>query len=219
VLATEPVASALGVRLGYLLTLLYLRDVEHLIGLIFMARSKPPSDIRKRREKPTKPVALGAQRYVFGKTVLGGLLGALGLLGTLVGIAGAFPRLSVNTQGSVRTHDPFGTVFYLSNDGVLPLHDITYGCRVDELVAKGMNLQNMLAFDSRRSDPVLSPDRPMTLDCHQYIELDGSLPSLHATITVHYRPSFIPWWYRVTNFRMQAIKSDDGTWIWSRIAD
>jgi len=178
-----------------------------------MSRSRAPEYIRKRRENaPNKELAKTPQRSP--KRMLLEIFGVIGTLASIVGILAFLPRISVDTQGSVRAHDPFGTVFYLSNDGLLSIHDITYTCNVDEM---GPNFGN-ITIDLGTSDSALSPGHKMTLNCQQALKLDNVLfPSLHATIHVRYRPSFI-WWHQNADFPMQALKSDDGTWVWRRIA-
>jgi hypothetical protein len=75
------------------------------------------------------------------------LLEILGVIATILAIAGFFlsniPKLSIDLSGSFRPTDPMGTVFSLSNDGVLAIHDVTAICGLDNIGNARIGIKNL----------------------------------------------------------------------------
>lgn len=140
---------------------------------------------------------------------------ALGLLGAVAGVLTLIPRLSVDVSGSLRSHDPMGTVFALSNDGLLPVHDINVVCGIESLRDTGGNgITGIgMVLPGSHSD-ILSPANKMTLPCAHAVEM--TLVTAKITIVVTYRPDFV-WWHRTAEYPMDAERADDGTWVWKRL--
>jgi hypothetical protein len=109
-----------------------------------------------------------------------------------------------------------GTVFSLSNDGLLPIHDIETTCGVDEVRNQfgGGVSGTGCTFPESHAD-ILSPGQKMALPCARAV-LMTSTASAHITILATYRPDFV-WWHRTITFPMEAEKADDGTWLWKRL--
>jgi hypothetical protein len=139
----------------------------------------------------------------------------VGVLSAIAAIPTFFPRLSLASPQSVRTHDPMGTVFVLTNNGVFAIHDVDAQCVVSTVQTRGTSFAN-LAFKTEPAIPELSAGTEMSLSC-QNIDFGGPAETAHIVIQVKYRPSF-GWWKRTTFFPMNATRADDGTWVWIRKA-
>jgi len=130
-----------------------------------MSRSKPPEYIRKRREKAARITPANTPARSLTRKLVE-LFGITGTLASIVGILAFLPRISIEAQGSIRAHDPFGTVFYLSNDSILPIHDISVLCGLDHLRQPGTMAENLAYDDPSLHAKLLSPGQKMTLNCH-----------------------------------------------------
>jgi len=178
-----------------------------------MAKSRPPEYIRNRRtrartKRKKRPLRAGE---IWGAVGIGASI--LGLLGLLAFI----PRISIDSSGTVRSHDPFGTVFYLSNDSILSIHDISVSCGLNYLRQPETIAENIGYDDPSLHARLLSPGQKMTLNCHSAFTTNIA-DSVKTTISVTYRPDFW-WWTRTTAFQMEALRSEDGSWIWKRLAN
>lgn len=129
------------------------------------------------------------------------------------------PKLSVDASGSLRPRDPGGTVFFISNDGVLTLYDLEIRCRVDDIeTADGLQLKGAtFRFPLGSTAERLESGKKMTAPCQRAIEVTGS-PAVRSAMTIiaDYKP--IKWWFRRREeFHVEAAKSQDGTWIWTHV--
>jgi hypothetical protein len=142
------------------------------------------------------------------------ILGSLGVLSTIAFI----PRLSVDPSGSRLTGSPMKTVFSLSNDGLLPVHDVKVSCDVQRLTSSYHIIIEGIRFAFPDSTAeTLSPGQKISLPCDRVVDgEDGSIVDAELTITVTYRPDFV-WWYRSIQFHVVAQKGGDGTWLWRRL--
>ena len=76
------------------------------------------------------------------------------------------PKLSVGVGGSLQPTSPMGTIFFLSNDGALPVHDVVVTCGNLEITGQNLRVTGMGAEfpapPEARAD-ILSPGHKMTL--------------------------------------------------------
>lgn len=195
------------------------RGVVLITIILVMARNRPPAYIRKRREAGKGKGRVPPERPSSIKRILD----ALGVVASVASIAGIaitilsiIPHLSIQVSGSVRPHDPFGTVFELSNDGVLPVHDVDVVCKID--AEGGVDLQNVGFVLPENKADVLSAGQRMTVGCHRAVSFGESDPAVaKLTIEGSYRPDWL-WWHRDVSFPMEGIRADNGTWIWKQVA-
>lgn len=182
-----------------------------------MVRNKPSEGIRnRRRESPRQDKGNSGPRSA-RKTILE-LIGVVGTLASVVGVLAFIPRLSVAASGSIRQQDPFGTVFILSNDSLLSIHDVVAVCSVDHFETLDDQSTDDVAFVTPESTAdQLSPDQKMTLGCQRTIDSRQNARSAKVTIRVSYRPDFL-WWHRDAEFPMEALRGEDGSWVWKHIA-
>ena len=131
-------------------------------------------------------------------TVLGGVSALLTFL----------PHLTLSQNGTVRPHDPMGTVFNLTNEG-LPIYDVEQICSINNagrFSDIGLGWPNLLGN--------LSIWQTKSLNCEHALEGVNAPTSL--TIEIKYRP--LLWFKKITKpFPLQAEKADDGTWIWKSL--
>jgi hypothetical protein len=147
----------------------------------------------------------------------------IAIFGILIGLLGLYlnyaPKLSMDTSGSLRPHDPTGTVFYLSNDGLLSLYDVTATCGIDNIETQGGGRISGFALQPTETHAdVLSPGHKMTLPCAQAIVVDLPIGNAKMTVRVRYRPAFV-WWHKTEKFPLEAMKTRDGNWIWKNLPE
>lgn len=114
-----------------------------------------------------------------------------------------------------------GTVFYLSNDGLLPVHTVEIGCHLDDIgnsqlgvggLTINMGGQGALAA-------ILSPGHKMTVPCAHAVALKHAPADVNAamTILVDFRPDWL-FWRKHVEFPMRAERKDNGEWVWKYTA-
>jgi hypothetical protein len=151
------------------------------------------------------------------------LLQILGVIGTMLTIAAFYlsyivPKLSVDVAGSLQRASPMGTVFYLSNDGALPIHNVVVTLGNIHIDGEGFQVLGMgmeLKAPPEAQADVLSPGHKMTLPYAPAFGFTGvsNLRGARLVIRAHYRPAYVPW-HKTETFPFQAIRAADGSWIW-----
>ncbi len=127
-----------------------------------MSKPKEPRHIRDRkRQLNIKPEA--PKKTPLWKLPLEGFGIISALFGILAAILTFLPKLSVDASGSLRSADPMGTVFYLSNDGLLPIHDVTVGCDLNDVGNAQGGVRNLMITLPDSFALILSPGHKMTL--------------------------------------------------------
>jgi hypothetical protein len=152
-------------------------------------------------------------------------LGILSVLSAVLGIVGVvlgnLPKLSVDVSGSLQPSSPMGTIFYLSNDGALPVHDVVVTCGNLEITGQNLLITGMgaefQAHPEARAD-VLSPGHKMTLPYAPAFGFTAisNFTGARLVIRAHYRPDYFPW-PETAIFPFQAIRTATGNWIWRSI--
>jgi hypothetical protein len=193
-----------------------------------MSRHKPPEDIRRRRE--TRNIPKGSSREkTHGSWWKGpwALISGLSIVvGLIVGVIFLLPRLSIESSGSLRSRDPMGTVFSISNDSPLSIYNVQILCDIDDVKLQdggGMSGGGTIVPPDSYAE-TLSPGQKMNAPCDNALALRGSAKSAKITIRVGYNPfigfghePFSVWWRRHAEFRMAAAQSEDGSWIWRNV--
>jgi len=154
------------------------------------------------------------------------LLEILGLPLAVATIAGFYlsyaPKLSVDASESIASFNPMGTIFYLSNEGALEIHDVAVSCA--SLRIDGENLQIVGPWEFTNLPPeakadVLSPGHKMSLPYAPAFGFTAinNFKGAQLTIIVHHRPAYL-WWRKTAVFPFRAVRTFNGTWIWKSIA-
>lgn len=191
-----------------------------------MGKKKVPRRIRDRerqlqkQQSPPTTEKRSNLLLTLEKTV-GVILGLLTIAGFLLSNA---PKLSVDVSGSLQPTKPLDTLFYLSNDGILPVHDIETGC--GEIQFKAGDYTIDMEHDARFVLPeskaeILSPGHKMTLPCDRVVgirdpALIARITRAEITIFIDYRPDFVPW-HKKARFPWKAEKTESGSWIWKSL--
>ena len=130
------------------------------------------------------------------------------------GLVSNAPKLSVDVSGSLQSASPMATVFYLSNEGLLPVHSVVVTC--DVVKATGVNGIGFILEDSLAEK--LSPGHKMTLPCAHAVAYENPTDATEAemTIKVDYRPDWL-WYSKTDRFPWKAEKTTNGSWIWHSI--
>jgi hypothetical protein len=163
------------------------------------------------------------------KRLVGILEWAVGMASITLIVAGFvltnLPKLSADVSGSSRPNDPMGTIFSLTNEGLLPVYDVKAGCevmRVDTPPPGNRHLVEPTTFYFPESRvEILSPGHKMTIPCGRAIATKlGNTETLefHAEmfIVVTYRPKWLLW-HKSEKFPMETAKTENGTWTWKSI--
>jgi len=154
------------------------------------------------------------------------LLEGFGIFATIVGILAAIlaflPKLSVGVSGSLEPANPVKSVFFLSNDGQLPVYDIMVKCnfpKVKYFDGSGIDSSpdSGFIFPESRAN-MLSPGHTMTLPCAHSLGFKRPeyLTEAEITIIVDFRPDYI-WWHKRAVFPWRGEKAANGNWIWKSL--
>ncbi len=149
----------------------------------------------------------------------------VGILASVLTIAGFFlsnaPKLSVDASESVASFSPMGTIFYLSNDGMLPIRDVAVSCA--NLRIDGENLQVLGPWEFTNVPPeakadVLSPGHKMSLPYAPAFGFTAvnNFKGAQLTIIARYRPAYL-WWRKTEVFPFRAVRTVNGGWIWKSV--
>jgi hypothetical protein len=102
---------------------------------------------RRQREKRAKQVKAEQKACLWSRAKLI-WTGVIFLIFTGVpALLSYFPSLSVLPASTVRSHDPMGTVFNLTNNGLLAVHDVDQSCGIDRLQLEGEDKTRVSASD------------------------------------------------------------------------
>ena len=135
------------------------------------------------------------------------------------------PKLSADVSGSLRSNDPIGTIFNVSNEGSLPVYDVKAECevmRLDMHPPGNRNFVGPATFEFPESRvAILPPQQKMTVPCGRAIaskldNLEAREINAEMFIVVTYRPKGL-WWYKSEKFPMGTQKVENGTWTWKSI--
>lgn len=130
-------------------------------------------------------------------------------------------KLSADVSGSSGSSDPMGTLFTLSNEGLLPVYDIQAGCevmRVDTPPPSNRHFVGPKAFyfpESRAE--ILSPGHKIIVPCGRTIAMtldNAETLEIRADmfIVVTYRPKGLLW-HKSEKFPVEMVKTEDGAWL------
>jgi len=145
----------------------------------------------------------------------GKLAAAIALILTVAGSYFSFsPKIFVEASYPMETKNLFTTPFVISNDGVLPVHSVSYHIIIRRAVneiggtviankGKGMQPTEYLV-------PILQAGEKATTGIPSPF---GNIVSGDIDFVVSYRPSFIPWTQEKI-FRFGSSKESDGKLVW-----
>lgn len=177
---------------------------------------------RKLSTKPQVPQLIPQKPLI--KTVKWAVV-ILGILSSVLTIAGFVlsnaPKLSVDASESVASFSPMGTIFYLSNDGALPIHNVAVSCANLRIDGEGLQVLGPWEFTNvppEAKADVLSPGHRMSLPYAPGFGFTAvnNFKGAQLTIIVRYRPAGV-WWRKTEVFPFRAIRTVSGSWIWKSV--
>jgi hypothetical protein len=185
-----------------------------------MSKRKPQANIRRKKAATRK--AMSVLRSERSRRWLKMPLATLAIISTIAGALTLIPRVSLEIGGSLEPHSPLKTVFMLSNESLLSIHDIEIECHISKVIYENNNQVGDLVVDwpNIRTD-TLSAGQKMSLPCDDVSSAlfgitTAPVSSAIIGVSVIYRPDF-SFWHRRTSFPLEAQKAADGTWIWRRL--
>lgn len=134
------------------------------------------------------------------------------VLGGILTLLSYVPQLDVSDAHTVRSRDPMGTIFNLTNNG-LPVFGVEQICRMSIVRPNGMPLITGGGGIEMAPLGYLVHGQTKSLNCHHSavgFNMDTTL-----IIEIRYRPFYLPWKLS-ERFPFQAEKADDGTWAWKK---
>jgi hypothetical protein len=169
--------------------------------------------VSHRREKHPKQIAREQKaRWLTRARLIAGVIIFLIFTAIPVGLS-YFPHLSVTKSGTVRSRDAMGTIFDVTNNGILPLYDVDQGCGFDQVKYAGGEISGISMTPFEYKLGTLAPGDTKSLNCEKTLALGGT--QFDIAIEITYRPLLWPW--RITkSFPFEAEKADDGTWVWKQ---
>jgi hypothetical protein len=121
-------------------------------------------------------------------------------------------RLSVVPFSTVRPHEPMGTIFNVTNDGIFDLHNMTQEC--DLIMVKGRDgneIGNTITAPMDYSLGDLPAGTTKSLSCEKIVK--GLIGEASIVIAINYS-SPLRHQPRTKRFPFQSEQADDGTWVW-----
>jgi hypothetical protein len=187
-----------------------------------MSNSTPPAirardKARKAQEKHPKQIenerkarlSSGAKRVI---SVLGTILAILTAFST---VQSFFPHLTISENGTVRSHDPMGTIFNLTNNGILPVREVDQVCGIDRIRFQGGEDTGFGLQPQGHLLGYLARGATKSLNCEHAIAMQGTSEA-KISIEIIYKP--ILWPTKLSKyFQLEAEKADDGTWLWKSV--
>jgi hypothetical protein len=186
-----------------------------------MARRKASKgNRRKNNPTPPKPIIEAVPNREQFRRGMRFLLGSVSFLSVVAGVLTLIPRVSLCTSGSLNPAFPMKTVFALSNDGLLPIYDVTATCDMNNVATQYpgviLTLQGIQFRFPQSHFDTLSPTQQASLPCNRI--LGRAQQSVNAEMTIHvtYKPT-LAWWHRQISFHLKAEPGEDGLWVWERV--
>lgn len=132
------------------------------------------------------------------------------------------PKLSVDASESIASFSPMGTIFKLSNEGALEIHDVVVSCANLQIDGENLKVWGPWEFTNVPPDAkadVLSPGHTMSLPYAPGFGFTGvgNFKGAQLTIIVRYRPAYL-FWRKQEIFPFRAVRTVNGSWVWKSIA-
>lgn len=188
--------------------------------MILMTSQRPKQQKRKltkegysQKKEPLKTKLL--TRKVF----LSILLGSATLFGALTGTLSLLPRVSVTALPPIEKSNPFSAPFIISNDGIFPLHSVTY--RMDITDVKSIDGGRVIINDLTKTDEskyfiinILTSGEKATTGLPLFpFQFQSPIAYAEIRFVVIYRPDYL-FWKQEKYFRFGLTKDSNNSWTW-----
>src|SRR5260370_22585063 len=170
------------------------------------ARERHQQKMKKPR-KPPSPI------WIWCTKIPKGLYAGIGAAALLVGFFVLYPWLSLEQGERLMPIDPFGVVLNSSDEGYLPLRDISVDCNADMITSSGGSLKNNTASFEHFSES-LSFKHKLTLPCFRaFVVVGVPLKMVDLRVFVSYNIWRIPG-RRTQSFTLKGVEDASGEWHW-----
>lgn len=140
---------------------------------------------------------------------------SVGVLVTLTGLLSLLPKVSVSAARLLDPQAPFSAPFVISNDGYLPVHDITFRCvvRYVEHADRGRVIVSPHGITSGQVIAVIDPTEKSTVACPFPFFSQSPIIGADIEFVLKYRPDWL-FWHREKRFRFGLAKDKDNQFHW-----
>ena len=150
----------------------------------------------------------------FGAKLWAVITTCLALVVAVPALNGYLIRISVAPYSTVRSHEPMGTVFNVTNNGIFDLHSVTQSCDL-------MDIEDMRSnqfFQNVRLEPSNYELRDLPAGATKSLPCEYTAAGFHGggsiAIVITFSTSPLQWYRRSKTFPFYAERADDGTWVW-----
>jgi hypothetical protein len=180
-------------------------------------KSKSSSRKRSKAKRQLKP----QQDQLCTKKTCKKILTSLrGQIVFLVGIIGFFfavwPRLSIYPGQTLDPYRPFETSFIIKNDGYLPLFDVNYSVKAEDIQTVNQNeIQGVIARGFSEKIPKLRADTSSTIFINRFVKAPPryiTYAEIYFYIT--YKP-FLPLFSLTEIRRFKIDRMWNGQYVWN----
>jgi len=145
-----------------------------------------------------------------------GLWIVAGILATIGGVLSLLPKVVVYAGAPLDPSQPFTTPFTISNEGYLPIHDVTFRCRIRR--AQAEDGAAIIAYEKGISPtgfavPLITPGEKSTVACPFPFEFNAPFAGADFDFVVVFRPDWLLW-HQEKSFRFGTTKTKEGQLIW-----
>jgi len=188
-----------------------------------MSRSRPPKDVRSRRqENHQKPLIRGRNCklrravLIIAKTVRFVGVVAATIAGITTGLPSVVPRISVVQNEPLNLTDAPSAHFVISNDGSLGMNNVKVDCLVFSLESNEQRVRFLGPFrvtDPDRDAPYLTLGDRFVTPCLFPVRFEKPITFGDIAIVVYFRPDFAPW-HQETLVRFTTLPDEEGRLHW-----
>ncbi|MDQ3714403.1 MAG: hypothetical protein M3388_19610 [Acidobacteriota bacterium] len=142
----------------------------------------------------------------------------LSIVALLVGLVSSLlvfaSRVSVSSSSPLNPSDPFSTPFYVSNDGLFAIYDVTFYCNFrDVTFFEGGSISGISVRGSDPLIPSIEASERATTKCLLTYPDANRNDHGDIVVVVSYKPKFLPY-RKERKFRFVMEQGSDKQWRW-----
>lgn len=172
---------------------------------------------RRRRQRPRarRSESATAQREASTRVskITAWILGVASLLGTVITVYLLPPNVSISAAGYIPRNE-LATPFLVTNNGPLPIYDVTPTCFVERLTDTGGTTLTLGRTSTGRIAKTLSSGEHTTVACTGFFRTDHQITLIDVSIAVSCWTWLRPWHHEIRRQRFSARRGDDGAIHW-----
>ncbi len=173
-------------------------------------RQRRQREASQRRRRPKRRIG---QLWPVLRKVPGWLKSAVGFLLIVGSLMKFYPWLSLQKGERLSSNEPFGLVLNVTNDGYVPIRNVSVTCRASidtkniKIGSESLTIKGLVKS--------LNPGRSVSLPCDQILKSD--LPYSSSTVEMHIEVSYDLWRIplrRKQSFAVRGSRDYKGEWQW-----